>query len=106
MTGVVRYLISRLATVYFQRPCVAEKMTVNELMKAQLTGSVYVIFVEEHKTASKYLASVALTKREYNLMCNWYNYVSHCKEVLVNRVLALHLLCSFPPYLHSSLDNT
>ena len=75
MTSVVRYLISRLATIDFQRPCIAEKMTLKGFMKAQLTGSVYVIFIEEHKTASKYLASDAFIKREYNRMCNWYKYV-------------------------------
>ena len=65
---IMRYLLSVVVFSHFQRPCVAQNMTIDEFVQAKtaLDGRV-VIFVSDHKTGAQGPAQVALEPDHHKL---------------------------------------
>jgi len=65
---VMRYLLSIVVFSHFQRPCVAQNMTIDEFVRAKTAsdGRV-VIFVSDHKTGAQGPAQVALEQDHHQL---------------------------------------
>ena len=73
-TFVKRHLISTLICIHFQRPSVAENLTVGEFVRGNWENGAYCVTIKKHKTDGTHVCTLALDQEGYPLYSGWLNF--------------------------------